>query len=352
MRWKNELTKLLNIEYPIIQAPMLGVTTPEMVAAVSNEGGLGSLPIGGLPAGKVSELVQKTKQLTNRPFAVNFFANSNAEPEATDTTAMQDFLVQFCSTNGIPVSADIFGMARFSHYQEQIGVLLDAQVPVLSFTFGIPDSATIKACKEKGVKLLGTATCVQEALVLKSQGIDAVVAQGMEAGGHRGTFIEQEPLPLIGLFPLITQITTQVKLPVIAAGGIVNSKTLQAACTLGAQAVQPGTLFIACAESAAAPAYKTALQQAKETDSILTRAFTGRWARGIRNQLATEIESAGISIPAYPVQAYLLHHVRAYAQENNNKDLMSLWAGQAASYAEALPAAAIFKKLVAEAKAV
>jgi nitronate monooxygenase len=348
--WKSALTSLLQIQYPIVQAPMLGVTTPAMVAAIANEGGLGSLPVGGLSPSQTVELIRKTKALTQKPFAVNLFANVVKEPVTEDVIAMQDFLEELCTENQIPYERKPIETFRYYSYTEQIDILLTEDIPIVSFTFGMLNDESIQALKNKGVILIGTATSVKEGKLLEEKGIDVVVAQGIEAGGHRGTFLEDEPLPMVGLMSLVPQMVSQVSVPVIAAGGIYDGKTIRAALSLGAQGVQPGTAFVASDESTAIASYKLALMQAKDTDTVLTRSFSGRWARGLRNKFISAVDSSGLTIPAYPFQISLAASIRAHANQNNNKEFTALWAGQSASKAEAKPAAEIFRSMVQDAE--
>ncbi len=351
MERKNELTSLLKIDYPIVCAPMLGVTTPAMVAAIANAGGLGSLPVGGLSPGKTQTLIQQTKALTRKPFAVNLFAHPMPHIDSEEARKMQAFLEKLCAANGIIYEQQDIDALRFYSYMEQTAVLLSEDIPVVSFTFGVLSDEVIKAFKTKGVILNGTATTVREAKLLAEKGIDIITAQGVEAGGHRGTFLEEADYPQIGLMSLLPQIAAAVKGPVLAAGGIHDGNTIRAAFALGAEGVQVGTAFIACNESAAIPAYKKAVQNAADTDAVLTRAFSGRWARGLRNKLMTEVDASGLTIPEYPVQNSLTSLLRARAQQQDNKDFTNLWAGQSANKTEAAPAADIFRRLVSETQA-
>jgi nitronate monooxygenase len=348
MEWSNELTAQLKISYPIIQAPMLGVTTPEMVAAISENGGLGSLPVGGLSPDRTRELIRKTKSLTHKPFAVNLFTNGVPEYSHADAEAMQDFLEQFCRENQLVFERQSLDALRFYSYKEQIDILIAEEIPVVSFTFGIPDAESMTALKQRGIMLVGTATSVQEAMLVQQAGADAVAAQGIEAGGHRGSFIDDEPLPMVGTFVLVPEIVAHVNIPVIAAGGIKDGRTIRAALQLGAKAVQIGTAFIASHESLAIPSYKTALSKAQVTDSALTKAFSGRWARGISNQFMEAIESSGLTIPPYPIQNTITAGLRAKAQQADRKEFTNMWAGQASAGVEARPSADIFLQLVAQ----
>jgi nitronate monooxygenase len=330
MIWKNRVTGSLRIDYPVIQAPMLGVSTPEMAAAVSNAGGLGSLPVGGLSQEATRQLIQKTKSLTSKPFAVNLFAHEVPVYSDRDMETMRQFLLQMAAKRGFKVDAS--HLSGFRHYtcHDQTGILLQEEIPVISFTFGCLDGKSIQLFKEKGSLLIGTATCVEEALFLQQQNIDMIAVQGIEAGGHRGTFLETIPLPQTGLFALLPQIVKAVQVPCIAAGGINSPQTMKAAFELGAMAVQIGTAFIGTEESIAVPSYKKRLEAAKDTDTVLTKAFSGRWARGIRNEMMNEIEQSGIPIPPYPLQNSLTAALRRLAQQADDSEYTNLWAGQSA----------------------
>jgi len=326
---------------------MLGVTTPEMVAAVSDSGGLGSLPIGGLAPDVARQLIQKTKSLTAAPWAVNLFAQDI--PDQIDEAAlqrMQDYLAEYANQRSLPFTRRTAGEFRFYSHRDQVDVLLEEDVRIVSFTFGLLAPDVIRRLKEKGVILIGTATSVAEARVLANAGIDVIVAQGYEAGGHRGSFLEPD-LPQVGLFALLPQIADAVDVPVIAAGGIVDGRTIRAAFQLGASGVQAGTLFVPSAESVANEGYKDAVVSAKDTDTQLTRAFSGRWARGIRNGFMRDLEASGIGIPEYNVHNSLTAGLRAHGRKNDRSELVSLWAGQHAGKARKGGSAEIFRNLVA-----
>jgi nitronate monooxygenase len=346
MVWKNTLTDILQVEYPIIQAPMLGVTTPEMVAAVCNAGGLGSLPVGGLSPEATQQLILQTKSLTNKPFAVNLFANEIPPYTEDDLKPMRKFLLQLANKRGYQLNeADLSNFQLYT-YHDQLDILVEEKISIVSFTFGCLDKKSIQLLKDKGCTLIGTATCVEEALYLQQQGIDIIVVQGIEAGGHRGTFLNNIALPQVGLFSLLPQAAKAVKVPCIAAGGINSAQTTKAAFDLGAVGVQIGTAFIETEESNAIPSYKKRLELAKDTDTVLTRAFSGRWARGIRNEVMSEIEQAGIPIPPYPLQNSLIAKLRRLAQQNDDSEYTTLWAGQSAGSSEAKPTKEVFTTLV------
>lgn len=352
MNWHNELTRLLKITYPLIQAPMLGITTPGMVAAAANCGTLGSLPVGGLSPERTAALIRETKMLTDRPFAVNLFVYEI--PPGTDGTAaaeMQQQLQSMAHDAGLEYDNKALSSFRHYSYQEQVQVLLEENIRIVSFTFGIPDETTTRTLNEKGILLIGTATSVKEALLLQEKGSDIITAQGIEAGGHRGSFLDKEYLPEIGSISLIPQIADRVTCPVIAAGGIKDGRTVKAAMALGAQGVQIGSALLASEESLAIPAYKAALQQMQDTDPVLTRSFSGRWARGIRNAFMEAIDRTGRAIPEYPWQNSLTSAFRAAAQKADQKEYTNLWAGQSAAGAPYLSTATILQQIIRETEA-
>lgn len=340
-------SKLLRIDYPIIQAPMLGVTTPDMVAAIANEGGLGSLPVGGLSPEKTLQLIKETKSKCSKPFSVNLFAHEiKASVDRDELNRMQDFLERVCLEYDLPFERKETVDLKFYSYEEQVDILIHETIPIVSFTFGAMKSEVIDRFKKHGTLLIGTATSVDEAKVLADSGIDMVVAQGIEAGGHRGSFLTDRPLPQVGLMSLLPQIVDAVSIPVIAAGGLFDRRTIKAAFTLGASAVQLGSIFIASEESAASEAYKEAVFRSDETSTELTRAFSGRWARGIRNAFMERMKTSGLSIPYYTYQNSLTAPLRAYAQANNLSDLIALWAGQSAFRSKRGTSGEIFRSLI------
>ncbi|GAB3165819.1 NAD(P)H-dependent flavin oxidoreductase [Telluribacter humicola] len=350
MSWKSTVTDILKLEYPILQAPMLGVSTPEMAAAVSNEGGLGSLAVGGLSPEVTRQLIHKTKSLTNNPFAVNLFAHAVPPYTEEDLEPMRQLLMHLASQRGYQLDATDLSDFRFYTYHDQLDILIQEGISIVSFTFGCLDSTSIQQLKNGGCTLIGTATCVEEALYLQQHDIDMITVQGIEAGGHRGTFLDHIPLPQVGLFSLLPQVKSAVQVPCIAAGGINSAQTIKAAFELGADAVQIGTAFIGTDESLAIASYKDKLMAAKDTDTTLTRAFSGRWARGIRNELMSEIEKSGVSIPPYPLQNSMIAKLRKLAQQAGDSDYTTLWAGQSAGRTERGSAREVFLNLVKQYK--
>ncbi|MGN7785211.1 NAD(P)H-dependent flavin oxidoreductase [Niabella sp. 22666] len=342
----NQLTQILKLVYPIVQAPMLGVSTPEMAAEVSNEGGLGSLPVGGLSPEATLQLIRKTKSLTQKPFAVNLFTHDIPAYTDEELEPMRQLILQMAAQRGYTLNgADLTNFTLYNHL-DQIDILIEEKIEIVSFTFGCLDSNSIQKLKQNGCILIGTATCVDEALYLQQQGIDMISVQGIEAGGHRGSFIKDSQLPQIGLFSLLPQIKDEVDVPCIAAGGINSASGIKAAFDLGADGVQIGTAFIGTRESMAITSYKNKLIEARDTDTVLTRAFSGRWARGLKNEMMREIEQAGIAIPPYPLQNSLTAVLRKLAQEHNDHEYTSLWAGQSAGKSVSLDSREVFRQLV------
>lgn len=346
MIWKETLRRILRIDYPIIQAPMLSVTTPEMVAAVCNEGALGSLPVGGLSPELTRQLIRKTASLTNKPFAVNLFAHNIPGYKEEDLEPMRQLLLQLATKKGYHIdAADLTNFTLYS-YWDQLEILVEEAVSIVSFTFGCLDAASIQLLKSKDCVLMGTATSVEEAIFLQKQEVDMIAVQGIEAGGHRGSFLNNNILPATGLFALLPQIKAAVKIPCIAAGGINSAVTISAAFALGADAVQIGTAFIGTKESEATTAYKEKLMQAKDIDSVLTRAFSGRWARGIKNDLMQAIEQSGILIPEYPLQNSLTAKLRKLAQRAGDIEYNSMWAGQSAGTTRFTESGGVIRSLI------
>ncbi|SHL47103.1 nitronate monooxygenase [Chitinophaga jiangningensis] len=334
MHWKNNLTALLGIQYPIIQAPMLGITSPEMVAAVSNAGGLGSLPVGNMDATAARAAIHKTKSLTAQPFAVNIFAyDIPISPEQTAFDAMQTLLQSTYSRSGLGVPVVDLKTLHLNSYKDILPVLTEENIGIVSFTFGIPDDAGLALLQQSGVKMIGTATSVEEAVYLEQKGMHVIVAQGAEAGGHRGTFMNNG-LPQIGAMALIPQVVDRVGVPVIAAGAVMDGRGVVASLMLGASGVQPGSAFLLTNESMASGAHKAAIAASTDTSTRLTRAFSGRWARGLYNTLIAAVEESEIQILPYPYQDALTQPARKASKAQDNPSFVAMWAGQAAGLAK------------------
>jgi nitronate monooxygenase len=343
--WTNTLTERLGVKYPIIKAPMLGCDSPEFVASASNAGGLGAIGVGRANGKEVKELIDTIRQLTDHPFCVNFFIpekTMNGLNHVSEVNAVMNKYRQELNISAKPFVSPNYYM------EEQLEVILQEKVPIVSFTFGSLEPKWIEALKKNGTAVYGTATNVREAVYLENCGVDFIVAQGSEAGGHRGTFLGEFTDSLIGTMALVPQIVSAVNIPVIAAGGIMDGRGIAAAFALGASGVQMGTAFLTCKESAAHFTHKEAILNSTDEQSCLTRTFSGKPARGIRNQFKTEMESFIDVIPGYPIQETLTRDIRDAAAEQNNTDFMPLWAGQASPLSRSLTVKDLMAKLVAE----
>ncbi|OYD09069.1 NAD(P)H-dependent flavin oxidoreductase [Paludifilum halophilum] len=333
MAWQQTtLTEKLKIAYPIIQAGMAGgVTSPELVATVSNRGGLGTLGAGYLSPDAMRDAIREIRQQTERPFAVNLMVPTLCHPDASIEQRMKKHLRKFEEVVEA-LAEEETGGSSFS-FEDQVQVVLEEKVPVFSFTFGIPDSTVIQKMHANQTVVIGTATTVREAIELEENGVDAIVAQGGEAGGHRGTFQSSSDFPSIGTMALVPQMVDRVNIPVIASGGIMDGRGILASLSLGAAGVQMGSAFLTARESRAHEKHKQALIQSHDESAVITTAFSGRPARGIKNRFIQEMEHYPDSIPPYPVQNALTKKMRKHASKQGNTEYMSLWGGQAASLA-------------------
>jgi nitronate monooxygenase len=326
----NAFAQRLQIDTPILLAPMAGeAAKAPLVAAVSNAGGLGVLGAGYLPPEKLLATIAEIRSLTSRPFGVNLFVMEPAERNTQGVDEMSRAMARYhaelgIATPGLPAHLE-------ENFQQQLEAVLQARVPVFSFTFGVPSPAAIDALKASGAFLMGTATTVDEAIDLESRGVDAVVAQGAEAGGHRGTYLTGDfNQAMIGAMALVPQVADAVHLPVVAAGGIADRRGVRAALALGASAVSVGTAFLTTIESGVSDAYKLALTGPGSRKTGVTRVFSGRPARGVRNRFMDEMREFEATAPVYPVTNALTRDMRRAAGQQGRAELLSLWAGQAA----------------------
>ncbi|STY28648.1 2-nitropropane dioxygenase [Legionella wadsworthii] len=348
--WQTRFKEKIGLKFPIIQAPMAGgATSPELVAAVSNSGGLGSLGAGYMSPAEIRKALKKIRQLTNKPFAVNLFIPENHHASADQIHKSCQDVKNCCPELEIPIEPVAEPFAQ--PFEEQIHIIIEEKIPVLSFAFGVLETKWISELKKNKTFLMGTATNLAEAKILGDSGVDAVVAQGSEAGGHRGTFIGQPEDGLIGLFSLLPQMVDHLKIPVIAAGGIMDGRGIVAAMDLGAEGIQMGTAFLSCYECGIPDAYKQLLLNQKQDNTVLTRVFSGKLARGIRNLFIDRMETKNASILDYPIQNALTSYMRKKAKEQNNVHFMSLWAGQSASLCRNMSVNELLKNLVSEAEA-
>ena len=346
---KTELMQRLSMELPIIQAPMAGGgDTPALIAAVGEARGLGFIGAAYLSLEQIGAAGREIRARTNRPYGINLFAPLPLpEPPAEPGPAVAQ-VARFCAELGLsepgnPGPPD-------DDFEAKLKAALETGASMLSFTFGqLPDSA-VAACKRRGLFLIGTATTVEEGRRLQASGVDAVVAQGAEAGGHRGSFAAEGESGLIGTMALVPQMVDALKVPVIASGGIMDGRGIAAALALGAQAVQMGTAFLTTEEAGVAPAYKQAILAAGEDQTRITRAFAGRPARGIVNRFMIEVDAAGAILP-FPYQNALTRPLRAAAAKQNRAEYLSLWAGQGLGLARCEPASRLMERLAREIEA-
>lgn len=331
------LTRMLGIEYPIILAPMGGgAGTPQLAAAVSNSGGLGSLGAGYLSADQIRAAIRQTRELTAKPFGVNLFIPEPLPDQPEKIERMNQILQTY---------RDALGMGQPSQpkqyaqpFEEQMAVILEEKVPVFSFTFGALPDQWLQQLKAANIIVMGTATTVREGLELEKAGVDVIVGQGYEAGGHRGTFLAEVESSLVGTMALVPQLVDSLKAPVVAAGGIMDGRGVVAALALGAAGVQMGTAFLACPESGAHPKYKEGLLHSTEESTVLTRIFSGKTVRTVRNRFTTEMQAYEASLPAYPIQNTLTRELRQVAAQQNRPEFMSLLAGQGSRLCTTRPA--------------
>lgn len=344
---RNALTERLGLTYPIIQAPMAGSgTTPELVAAVCAAGGTGFLGAAYMNAEQIHEACRIVRARTNRPFGINLFAPT-PPPEARARDAAMALVARHHAELGLaPPTPPAYAGDPFA---DQFAAVLDSGVAAFSFTFGLPDRDRIAAAKAAGILVIGTATSVDEAVALEQAGADAVATQGAEAGGHRGSFLTDFDDAMIGTMALVPQVVDAVTVPVIAAGGIMDGRGIAAALALGASAVQMGTAFLTCDESASNAIHRRAILSAGEHQIRTTRAFSGRPARGITNGFMVEAEAeGGAAILDYPLQNSLTRPMRTAAAKQGRPDLMSLWAGQGVRMARSQSAGDLVARLAAE----
>lgn len=343
------LMQLLQIKYPIIQAPMAGgITTANLVASVSNHGGLGNVGAGYMTSEQLEKKIRLIKEKTDNNFGVNLFVPNDFSVDHEKIQQTMMHLQPFYDELNIEPSNVALPSVEESNkrYEEQIDVIIKERVPICSFTFGLPAQSVINRLKEEEIIVIGTATTVEEAIAVEQLGLDVVVVQGMEAGGHRGTFLKTVSESKIGLMSLIPQVADLVNIPIIAAGGIMDARGIRAAFHLGAQAAQMGTAFLTTKESGAPIEHKKAIVDAKETDVVLTKSFSGKHAQGIKNKFVEHLEPFAANLPDYPVQNTLTQAIRRETRAQNNEQFMSLWSGQSPRLAAQHTVEQLMNKLI------
>lgn len=350
---RRNLRSLLGISTPIIQAPMAGVSTPAMAAAVSEAGGLGSLGVGAMDAETARKAIRETRAVTGKPFNINLFCHAPAKADIAREKAWLDYLATHFAEHGGTAPTSLREIYKsFVADDAMFRMLLEEKPAVVSFHFGLPTQQKIDALRAAGIVLLSSATSLQEARQAEAAGVDAIVAQGIEAGGHRGVFDTSGYDEGLGTLALVRVLVRNTRLPVIASGGIMDGAGIAAVLALGAEAAQLGTAFVACPESSADAAYRAALTAPTPRPTTLTRAVSGRAARGFKNRL-TELGVAAGAPPApdYPIAYDAGKALHATAKAQGSAEYAAQWAGQAALLARSVPAGELVAQLKAEMKA-
>ena len=345
------LLDLFKIEHPIVLAPMAGAMDADLAIAVAQAGGLGSLPVAMLDEQKMRAQVAKFRAATAKPLNLNFFVHKPPVLNNAREHAWREKLKPYYAEFGIDPAAPVPSSNRTPFDAALCAAVEELKPEVVSFHYGLPEAALLKRVKAAGCKVMSSATTVAEARWLEANGCDAVIAQGYEAGGHRGMFLTDNLATQVGTFALLPQIADAVKLPVIAAGGITDARGIAAALALGASAVQIGTAFLFCPESKILPPHRAALKSARDDGTVLTNVMTGRPARGIINRVMRELGPISDIAPEFPLAAGALAPLHAKAQAQGSGDFSSMWAGQAASLGRDLPARELTLRLVEETQA-
>jgi nitronate monooxygenase len=344
---KNELLNRLGIDYPVFQGPMGGgVSTPELVAAVSNAGGLGSLGAAYLTPDKITETILRIRELTDRPFNVNLFAGGHAAKAYVDPAPMLALLAEIHDALELPLP--VLPQLPPDPFAAQFEAVLDSAPPIFSFTFGIPNADVMARLRGRDIATLGTATTVEEARLLEVAGVDAIIAQGAEAGAHRGTFAGPFEDAMVPTLTLVRGIHSAVKTPVIASGGLMDGREIRHAVNAGASAASLGTAFLTCPESGAPEAHKRAILDARTDTTVLTRAFSGRPARGLPNTFIARLAGKENTILPYPLQNMLTRAMRTASARRGESGFLSLWAGTGVARSRAMPAATLVTRLLNE----
>lgn len=323
------LTGLLNIELPLIQAPMAGAQDADLVIAVCEAGGLGSLPCATISPEKIKSEILKIRSQTNRPFNLNFFAHQNPRPDQAQDSLWRKTLSPYYLELGLDPKMEVSPSSRNPFDEESCQIIEEFKPSVVSFHFGLPDHRFIERVKRSGAKILSSATTVEEAIWLEANGCDAIIAQGIEAGGHRGIFLSKDLSTQSKTVVLVPRILSAVKIPVIASGGIGNRQDVQEVMKLGAIGVQVGTLYLFTPEAKVSTVHKEALLRQGEKITAVTNLFTGRPARGIMNRLMREIGPISDLAPEFPLAGGLLAPLKKVSEALGKDDFSSLWAGEA-----------------------
>lgn len=353
MSWQDRrLLDLFGVDHPILQAPMAGVTTPQMAVAVSEAGGLGSIAGAMLTPETLRGEFQMVKQGTSRPFNVNFFVHKPPIVDAGREANWRNRLSPYYREFGLAADAGASGPVRAPFSAALCDVVVEFRPRVVSFHFGLPEPMLMQRLKAEKILIISSATTTEEARWLEANGVDAVIAQGAEAGGHRGMFLVDDIARQAGTMALVPQVVDAVKVPVIAAGGIGDGRGIAAALALGAAGVQIGTAFMLTPEAKTSALHRAALKQADDNSTTLTNIFTGRPARGIVNRFVHEVGPMSVDAPPFPLAAGAAQPLRAATEPTGSTDFVPLWSGQAPSFAREVSSGALVASLVEHAGAV
>lgn len=352
MHYDRRFQKLVGIDLPILLAPMAGPVGSELAIAVAEAGGLGALPCALLSPDQIRTELGIIRQRTAKPINLNFFCHTPAAFNATREAAWRKRLAGYYVELGLDPEAPDAGPARAdtSFNAELCEIVEEFRPEVVSFHFGLPEKALVDRVKAAGAKMLSSATTVDEARWLEDHGCDAIIAQGAEAGGHRGMFLTGDIATQVGTFALVPQVVDAVSVPVIAAGGITDARGIVAAFALGASAAQIGTAYLFSPEAKVSALHRRALREARSDETVLTNVFTGRPARGIVNRVIREVGPMSDLAPAFPLASGALAPLKAKTEPAGSSDFVSLWSGQAARLGRELPAGELTQFLWAEAQ--
>jgi len=344
----SRVQNLLGTDLPILMAPMAGAALSELAIAVADAGGLGSLPCAMLSPSQVRAELGKFRQRTSRPINLNFFCHQPPEVDWKREAAWRERLAPYYVELGIDLNLPAPGSTRMPFDHEMCDLVVELKPEAVSFHFGLPEKELLARVKATGAKILSSATTVAEARWLEQNGCDAIIAQGCEAGGHRGMFLTQDIATQVGTMSLVPQVVDAVKVPVIAAGGIADARGIVAALALGASAVQLGTAYLFCPEATIGPVHRRALKNATDDQTALTNVFSGRPARGIVNRLIREVGPISDLAPPFPLASAAVAPLRLKSETSGSEAFAQMWSGQSAALGRELPAGELTRRLATE----
>lgn len=342
---------LFRIEFPIVLGPMAGVADADLAIAVAQGGGLGSLPCAMLSAEKAHEQVQIIRQRVSAPVNMNFFCHKAVPADPVREAAWKDRLTDYHEEFGVDPAAPVNAANRTPFDSAMCALVEELKPEIASFHFGLPEQSLLARVRAAGCKIISSATTVREAIWLEENGVDAIIAQGAEAGGHRGMFLTENIAEQPGTFALVPQVVDAVHVPVIAAGGIADGRGIAAAFALGASGVQIGTAYLRCPESKVSAPARVALAQGRDDSTVITNVMTGRPARGLANRVMREVGPISPHAPEFPHAATGLAPLKAAAEKQGKLDFTNLWAGQAVRLGREMPAAELTRALAGSALA-